>query len=138
MPKLIKGSQQARDYMKSIRDKRGMKGKGIVSDLLNKGKDILIEEGKNQLVNVIDKGADVIKRKVRGKGLFGNIAKSIGSNLIDALPGPNFVKAGLKFGAEKLIDKTGLGIVKVKNVNKKVKVNNKIVNGLGLAPAGLY
>ena len=138
MPKLIKGSQQARDYMKSLRDKRGVKkGKGMMSDMMNKGKEMLIEEGKNQLVNVIDKGADVIKRKVRGKGLFGNIAKSIGSNLIDALPGPNFVKAGLKFGAEKLIDKTGAGI-SVKNVNKKVKVNNKIVNGKGLMPSGQY
>ena len=138
MPKLIKGSQQAKDFMKSIRDKKKVKsGKGMMSDMLNKGKEMLIEEGKNQLVNVIDKGADVIKRKVRGKGLLGNVLSSVSSNLIDALPGPNFVKAGLKFGAEKLIDKTGAGI-SVKNVNKKVKVNNKIVNGKGLAPAGAY
>ena len=69
--------------------------------------------------------------------MLGNVLSSVSSNLIDALPGPNFVKAGLKFGAEKLIDKTGAGI-SVKNVNKKVKVNNKIVNGKGLAPAGAY
>lgn len=133
---LIKGSQEMKDYMASIRAKRGMKkGKGMVSDILNKGKNMLVEEGKNQLINVIDKGADVIKKKVRGKGIIGDIGRTVSSTLIDQLPAPDILKKGLKYGANKLIDKTGAG---VKNVNKKVKVNNKIVKGKGLAPAGQY
>jgi len=140
---LLKGSQEMKDYMAMIRAKKGMngnkksmkKGKGIVSDVYNKTKDMLVEEGKNQLVNVIDQGANVIKRKIRGKGLFGNVLKSVSSNLIDTLPGPGFIKTGLKYGADKLIDKTGAG-VKVKNNNKKIKNNNKMLVGNGLMPSG--
>jgi len=137
-PKGLKaGTQEMRDYMSSIRAKRGMKGKGMMSDLFNKGKDMLVEEGKTQLINVIDKGADVIKRKVRGKGIFGDIARQVSGTLIDNIPAPDLLKKGLKYGANKLIDKTGAG-VKVKDINKKVKVNNKKVIGNGLVPAGMY
>jgi len=133
---LVKGSQEMRDYMKSLRDKRGnKKGKGMMKDLYEKGKDILIEEGRNQLSNVVDKGADIIKRKIRGKGLLGNIGRAVSGTLIDALPGPNIIKTGLKYGTNKLIDQTGMGL-KIKNSNKKIKNSNKKIVGGALYPSG--
>jgi len=141
---LLKGSQEMKDYMAMIRAKKGMngnkksmkKGKGIVSDLYNQGKNMLVEESKNQLVNLVDKGSDIIKRKIRGKGLFKNILSSVADNVIDVVPGPNILKTGLKYGANKLLDKTLGAGVKVKNNNKKIKNNNKMVLGNGLMPSG--
>jgi hypothetical protein len=136
MPKYPKGSQEMKDYMASIRAKKGnKKGKGIVSDLYQKGKDILIEEGKNQLTNIVDKGADIIKRKIRGKGILGNIGRAVSGTLIDALPGPNIIKTGLKYGTNKLIDQTGMGL-KIKNKNNKISNSNKKIIGTGLYPSG--
>ncbi len=135
MPKLVKGSQQAKDFMKSIRDKKGMKGKGMVSDMLNKGKDMLVEEGRTQLVNAIDKGSDIIKRKIKGKGILGDIGRSVSSTLIDKLPGPEIIKKGLKYGTNMAIDKSGMGI-KIKSSNKKITSSNKIIKGGALMPSG--
>ena len=135
---LKKGTQEMRDYMSSLRAKRtgtrtSKKGKGMMSDLYNKGKDYLIEKGKEQLLNVVDKGADIVKeklkRKIRGNGLIGDLSK-FGLNAgLDFLPIPGLARNVGKLVGNELINKSGLGMAKV-----RVRKNKTLGNGL--LPAG--
>jgi len=135
---LVKGSQEMKAYMSNLRSmrKNKMNGQGMVSDLMEKGKKYLVEEGKNQLENLVDMGSNVIKKKIRGKGFFGNLGKNLLNKGLDFLPVPNIVRnAGRSIGND-LIDQTGLGaMVKIKNKRTNNK-NKKIMNGNGLMPAG--
>ena len=79
MPRFEKGSQQAKDYMKSIRDK---KGKGIL-DMVKSGAKSLVKTG-------IQYGADKLKesvgagmRKKKGKGFIGDTLKFVGNKAVD-------------------------------------------------------
>lgn len=135
MPKYAKGSKEASDYMEKLRNMRKFKsGKGIGSDIINRGKELLIETGKNQLSDIIDKGAVVLKKKIKGEGILGNIGKSLSNTLIDNLPAPNIVKNVAKYGTNELINQTGLGMIQ--NNNKKIKLNNKKIKGGALVPSG--
>jgi len=138
MPRFAKGSQQAKDYMASLRAKRTgtrKKGKGLMSDLYNKGKDYLIEQGKEQLINVIDKGADIVKeklkKKIRGNGILGDVARYGLNAGLDILPVPGLARNVGKLVGNELINKTGLGI-------KKVRVRKNKTFGGALLPAGAY
>jgi len=135
MPKYAKGSPEMKAHMAMLRNMRKSKsGKGIGSDIIRKGKDMLIEEGKNQLSDIIDKGAVVLKKKIRGEGFLGNIGKSLSNTLIDNLPAPNIVKNVAKYGTNELINQTGLGMIQ--NNNKKIKSNNRKIKGGALMPSG--
>jgi hypothetical protein len=142
-PKGLKaGTPEMRDYMKSLRDKRtgnrtSKKGKGIMKDLYNKGKDYLIEQGKQQLLNVVEKGADVlkekVKRKIRGEGIFGDVARYGLNAGLDVIPIPGIARDVGKLVGNELIKKTGLGMSE-----KKVRVRKNKTLGNGLMPAGSY
>ncbi len=133
---LKKGTQEMKDYMASLRSKRTgtRKGKGIMKDLYNKGKDYLIEQGKQQLLNVVDKGADVlkekVKKKIRGEGIFGDVARYGLNAGLDVLPVPSIARDVGKLVGNELIKKTGLGMA------KKVRVRKNKTLGNGLMPAG--
>lgn len=135
MPKYNKGSPEMKAHMEKLRSMRKSKsGKGIGSDIINRGKELLIETGKNQLSDIIDKGAVVLKKKIKGEGFLGNIGKSLSNTLIDNLPAPNIVKNVAKYGTNELINQTGLGMIQ--NNNKKIKLNNKKIKGGALVPSG--
>lgn len=134
---LKKGTQEMRDYMASLRAKRtgNRKGKGLMSDLIEKGKDYLIEKGKEQLLNVVDRGADIVKeklkRKIRGNGLIGDVARYGLNAGLDILPVPGLARNVGKLVGNELINKTGLGM-------KKVRVRKNKTLGGALLPAGSY
>ena len=135
---LKKGTQEMKDYMASLRAKRTgtRKGKGMMSDLYNKGKDYLIEKGKEQLLNIVDRGADIVKeklkRKIKGNGVIGDVFKYGLNAGLDVLPVPGLARNVGKLVGNELINKSGLGM-------KKVRVRkNKTMVASGLMPAGAY
>lgn len=85
-------------------------GNGIMEDGLNYVKNEGKKMVKNEAKKLVDKGADLIKNKVIGNGIFGDIAKGASNFLIDQAPAPNFVKDIGKLGTNYLVDKTGLGV----------------------------
>ena len=106
---LKKGTQEMKDYMASLRAKRTgtRKGKGVMKDLFNKGKDYLIEQGKQQLLNVVDKGSDIlkekVKKKIRGEGIFKNIVSQGLNAALDYAPIPGIARDVGKLVANEVI-----------------------------------
>lgn len=119
MAKYPKGSQEMRDYMASIRAMKGKsdkprknkKGKGLMSDLLGSVKNMAINEGekliKEKAGELVNKGVDTIIKKVRGKGLMKDIAKTVFKGAINMVPMPGIARdIGTNVG-ELLIEKIG-------------------------------
>jgi hypothetical protein len=86
MPRFVKGSKEASDYMKMIRSKK--KGSGIfdsIKSMAKSGAKSLVQMGADKLKDTIGSGM----KKKKGKGIIGDVAR---------------------FGTSKLIDMTGLGV----------------------------
>lgn len=58
MPKLKKGSVEAKAYMAKIRNMRNMKGNGLLGDIASKAKDLLIDKASSYVKDnkLISKG----------------------------------------------------------------------------------
>jgi hypothetical protein len=139
---LKKGTPEMAEYMRMIRSK---KGKGLGADLVNAGKTKLKELAKSNLINLVDKGSNIVKDKIKGmgmrsksaKGLIGDIGKKVFKGALSYVPAPDIVKDVAGYAGDKLIDKTGLGVLHVKNNKVNVK-NNRVKSAKGLMPAGAY
>jgi hypothetical protein len=73
MPRFEKGSQEAKDFMKSLREKRGMKkGSGVLDELTNignaMGKPFKETTGVNPFTLGYDLGKNVIAPAIKGRG----------------------------------------------------------------------
>lgn len=103
---LKKGTQEMKDYMAMIRSK---KGKGIL-DMVKSGAKSLakmgIDAGANKLKDMVGDGMK--KKKMKGKGIIGDVAR---------------------FGTSKLIDMTGLGL-------NSVQAPGRLLKGSALLPVG--
>ncbi len=95
------------------------KGEGIVEDSINtikaEGKRLI----KNKARSLIDDGATLIKDKYIGKGIFGDVLKTVGREVVNLAPVPEVVKSIGKMGVDYGVDKTGLGVKK-----RRVKKGN--------------
>ena len=80
MPRFIKGSEEAKAYMKKVRDSKknkNKKGEGLLDDIKNVAK----SKGKELIKLGIDKGVDVLKDKLKekvGDGIFGSVGQIAG------------------------------------------------------------
>ena len=92
-------------------------GGGIMEEGLNYVKNEGKKMVKNEAKKLVDRGADMIKNKVIGNGLFGDIGKSISGFALDNAPLPNIVKDVGKLGTNYLIDKSGMGMKKRRGRN---------------------
>lgn len=102
------------------------KGSGIIDTIKNEGKKIVKREAKN----LIDQGSNFIKNEVigdgisglnkkSGKGIIGDIGKSLTGFVINSAPIPDVARDIGKIGSNYLFDKSGLGIKTLKRVTKK-------------------
>lgn len=87
-------------------------GSGIMEEGMNYVKNEGKKLVKNEAKKLVDRGADLIKNKVIGNGLFGDIAKGASNFLIDQAPAPNIIKDIGKLGTNYLVDKSGMGMKK--------------------------
>ena len=80
MVKYPKGSQEAKEFMKLVRNSKKSGGKkqgaGIVDDVK---KVIKSNEAKAIMNKGIEIGADMLKKKINGEGFFGNVGKALGA-----------------------------------------------------------
>lgn len=106
------------DCLKSAECKSSYKsGSGMVDDV----KKMAVSGAKKLLKKGIDAGADKLKevvgegvKKRRGKGILGNVLKTVGNAALDMAPVPNVVRDVGKHIGNYAVDKSGLGIIKRK------------------------
>ena len=121
----VRSMKNKNNNMNVEKKNKKMKGKGVMSDILSNVKDYAVEKGKEMVKEkgkeLLDKGVEMVIKKVRGgklkkgKGILGDIGKTVFKSALDMAPLPGVVKnIGSNVG-ELLIDKIGGGINDTKN-----------------------
>ena len=124
--------------------KKKMIGKGLIDTLktgIKKGAkyaiDIAKTKGKEKMNELIDKGAETLtqsleggkmKKKMKGKGIIGDVLKYGKSAALNVVPLPGIIKDVANYAGDKVIEQSGLGF--------KKKKMNKNQSGAALYPSG--
>ena len=96
------------DALKSMDCKKSYKNGAGFGDVLKKV--ATSDTVKNLAKSGIDYGVQKLKDKIDGKGLFGDIGKTVLRTGLNYAPIPNMARDIVGNVGEKLIDKTGVGI----------------------------